>query len=572
MTVRILRGDCRDMLKTLPAESVHCCVTSPPYWGLRDYGIPPSIWGGDPACAHEWGPEGKKGGGSHTHTTGTGQNGTKQIAAHEAISSASTGNFCSCGAWRGCLGLEPTPELFVAHMVEVFREVRRVLRPDGTLWLNLGDSYATGGGKQVDDWDGDRLRHRDERRRDHGRPAHNGRGEPQKVLTTVPSVDVKAGYRGDRNGHEGKHGYGTGEGGSVGPAIQPNRMPIAGLKPKDMVMIPERVVLAMQADGWWVRSRMPWLKRNSMPESVTDRPANATEYVFLLSKSERYFYDREAVKMPASPGMHERYAQAKGQPFGMTNWERGDGVHEAIDLSAKRDRQAYPGNGVGFGHGTDAKARGRKRVVTTHKIAAPNSRIKNNESFDQAMRDMRPTRNRRNSDWFFESWQGMVTDEDGEPLAIVVNPAPFSEAHFATFPPKLIEPMIKAGTSEHGCCHLCKAPWVRTVDVEYENVGNRAGNGPRSVERKGQEFGTAGFEKRLERRSSTKGWEPTCDCNTDAVMPCTVLDPFGGAATTGLVADRLRRHAILTELKPEYADIGEKRIYGDAPLFASVTA
>lgn len=101
MSVRIITGDCIEMLWALPAESVHCCVTSPPYWGLRDYGIPPSVWGGDPDCQHEWSEKGRKGGGSHTHTDGTAQTGHLHMAAHEAISNASTGQFCACGAWRG---------------------------------------------------------------------------------------------------------------------------------------------------------------------------------------------------------------------------------------------------------------------------------------------------------------------------------------------------------------------------------------------------------------------------------------------------------------------------------------
>lgn len=513
MAVRILRGDCRDMLKTLPAESVHCCITSPPYWGLRDYGIPPSIWGGDPACAHTW--SGTPGLNRNSHKNGGLAEWSKENArggGHKAIEIdggvKGESAFCSCGAWRGCLGLEPTPDLFVAHMVEVFQEVRRVLRPDGTLWLNLGDCYATGAGKQIDDWCGDRLRHRAERRRPHGQPTENGGGESQE--------GKYAGYRGDRNGHEGKHGYGTGDGGSVGPAIQPNRLPIPGLKPKDLVMVPERVVLALQADGWWVRSRIPWLKRNSMPESVTDRPANATEYVFLLSKSERYFYDREAVKVNST--------------------ERASG--NKTRFVAKEGERARTNTHLGSAIPFDPDGTGRAR---------------------------------RNSDWFFESWQGMLQDEEGGPFALIVNPQPFKEAHFATFPPKLIEPMILAGTSSHGCCKACGAPWVRNLEVAYENVGNRASNGPRSVERKGVEFGTAGFEQRLERRSSTKGWAPTCDCGEAGIVPATVLDPFGGAGTTGLVADRLGRDAILTELKPDYADIASRRIVGDAPLFTEVS-
>jgi DNA modification methylase len=179
-------GDCRETMATLPADSVQCCVTSPPYWGLRDYG-------------------------------------------HD-----------------GQLGLEQTPEEYVACMVDVFREVRRVLRPDGTLWLNLGDSYASQCG------------------------AHGGREDNQTGV-----------------GAKRLHLEGAGD-------QEPRRAP-SGLKPKDLCGIPWRVAFAMQADGWYLRSEIIWHKPNPMPESVTDRPTKAHEQVFLLSKQARYFYDADAI-------------------------------------------------------------------------------------------------------------------------------------------------------------------------------------------------------------------------------------------------------------------------------------
>lgn len=188
---KILNGDCIEMLRSLPDASVHCCVTSPPYWGLRDYG-------------------------------------------HD-----------------GQIGLEATPEAYVARMVEVFREVRRVLRDDGTCWLNLGDSYArTGGWASNDGLDG------------------CARGESGRAKT-----NVQAG----RNGQK-----------------RPS-----GLKEKDLVGIPWRVAFALQTDGWWLRQDIIWHKPNPMPESVRDRCTKAHEYVFLLTKSERYFYDAGAVSEPA---------------------------------------------------------------------------------------------------------------------------------------------------------------------------------------------------------------------------------------------------------------------------------
>lgn len=194
---RVLVGDVRDGLRTLPDNSVHCCVTSPPYWGLRDYGV------------------------------------------------------------DGQLGLEPTPESFVASMVEVFEEVRRVLRPDGTLWLNIGDSYCS-----TDKWGG---------------------GGKNTGKQTIDSA-----------------------GGVPSWAVRSKKEKIPGLKPKDLVGIPWRLAFALQSAGWYLRSEIIWHKPTAMPESVTDRPTKSHEQIFLLTKSPRYFFDQEAVREPSTGNAHSR--------------------------------------------------------------------------------------------------------------------------------------------------------------------------------------------------------------------------------------------------------------------------
>ncbi len=190
---RILEGSALAVLRTLPSESVNCCITSPPYWGLRDYGV------------------------------------------------------------AGQFGLEKTPEEYVARMVEVFAEVRRVLRADGTCWVNLGDSYAAGG---------------------------NGGHQKGEYF----------------HGHTKRGGDFTGV----------KKVPPAGLKPKDLVGIPWMVAFALRADGWYLRSDIIWNKANPMPESVSDRPTKSHEYIFLLSKSSSYWYDADAIKEPASGTAHAR--------------------------------------------------------------------------------------------------------------------------------------------------------------------------------------------------------------------------------------------------------------------------
>jgi DNA modification methylase len=338
MSVSVITGDCLDVLRGMPDQSVHCCVTSPPYWGLRDYGVDSQV------------------------------------------------------------GLENTPEAFVARLVGIFSEVKRVLRDDGTIWVNLGDSYNGLG------------------------PS----GGPGKQYTNV---------------------------GSQGTTTKS----VAGLKVKDLCGIPWRVAFALQADGWYLRSDIIWSKPNPMPESVTDRPTKAHEYIFLLAKSEKYWYDADAIAEPMVTGDTRR-------PYGSPG-------------ANALDPRGQQGNGRQRGYDKPYKGAATKDYVSSkaQDPSATKARI-----VEGILSGDITSRNKR-SVW-------------------TVTTKPYSGAHFATFPPDLIEPCIKAGCPVGG----------------------------------------------------------------------TVLDPFGGAGTAGLVADRLQRNAILIELNPEYAQMARKRIQGDAPLFAEV--
>lgn len=310
MTVTILNGDCRDVLRTLPDQSVHCVVTSPPYFGLRDYDV------------------------------------------------------------AGQMGLEATPAEFVAGMVGVFREVRRVMRDDATLWLNIGDTYQ------------------------------NAKGQSGGV---DPKQPARRHLR----------------------SARPQDSTLEGFKPKDLIGVPWRLAFALQEDGWYLRQDIIWSKPNPMPESVTDRCTKSHEYLFLLTKSRRYHFDAEAIAEPVAESSVARLAQNVDQQKG----------------SAR-----VPG-----------KTNGRMKAVGTAE-----------------------TRNKRSV------WE--------------IATQPFKEAHFAVFPPALVEPCILAGCPKGG----------------------------------------------------------------------TVLDPFGGAGTTGLVADRLHRNAVLIELNPGYAQIARDRLTDDAGIFSEV--
>jgi DNA modification methylase len=277
--VRLYQGDALTVLRELPDESVHTCVTSPPYFGLRDYGT--GRWdGGDPACEHSAGrginvPQTK-------HPNGGGY---PASAPHRG----GGGRSCvRCGAVRidDQIGLEASLDEYLERLVGVFRELRRVLRPDGTLWLNVGDSYASSGVAGP-----------------LGKPALGGGGE----FIRLNGVNEKLA------------GYALG------------RAPTApGTKPKDLIGIPWRLALALQADGWWLRSDIIWAKPNPMPESVTDRPTSAHEHVFLLTPSARYFYDADAVREPA---IHAGVTVGYGPEA--KNRSAGDGVNDRRTLISR---------------------------------------------------------------------------------------------------------------------------------------------------------------------------------------------------------------------------------------------
>ncbi len=267
--IALYHGDALSVLRSLPEGIAQTCVTSPPYWGLRDYGNDRSVWGGVVDCDHEWGEHRRRVNNRHAHALREGLDGGDGIGG--LGKDKNNGNpadwdvethYCElCGAWRGCLGLEPTPDQYVANIVAVMREVWRVLRADGTLWLNLGSSYA-GSGPSGASYESETTKRR---------AAGNGQDGAFRVSPTL--ADRGLTYR-DKKPHDIPNGY----------------------KPKDMVPIPWLVAMALQADGWYLRSDIIWSKPNPMPESVSDRPTKAHEYVFLLAKQPRYYYDADAIR------------------------------------------------------------------------------------------------------------------------------------------------------------------------------------------------------------------------------------------------------------------------------------
>ena len=328
MSIQIITGDVRDMLPTIPAKSVQCVVTSPPYYGLRNYGV------------------------------------------------------------DGQIGLESTLTAYIETMVDVFRLVRETLADNGVLWLNIGDSYAN-----------------------------------------------------------------------------------HGLKPKDLMMVPARLALALQADGWWLRSDVIWQKPNPMPESVTDRPTSAHEHIFLLTKSARYYYNADAIREPLAASSVSRLAQDVESQIGSDRANGGaktNGTMKAVvrtDKQSELDKQTYTGLNERY------RAKMGARVNPD-----------------------------RNDDGRSNDHQHLIGHRANARNVWTIATVGFPGAHFATFPPEIPRRCILAGSREGD----------------------------------------------------------------------TILDPFAGAGTTLLVADRLGRNAIGIELNPEYAQMARDRVYNDAPLLASL--
>lgn len=335
---RILVGDCIEMMRTLPDQSVHTCITSPPYFGLRDYGV------------------------------------------------------------DGQIGLEASPREFIDNLVAVFREVRRVLRDDGTIWVNMGDSYAGSWGA-------------------HGRDDMGLGGQ------SLAARQVAASAR---------------------KLKKPNH---AGFKPKDLMGLPWRLALALQDDGWYLRQDIIWHKPNPMPESIKDRCTKAHEYLFLLSKNPRYYFDQVAIREPAMASTITRWSQdIEGQAGSDRVPGKNNGPMKAVGRS-KRNSFARETKYTEGDHGQTAQHRAGRDDI-----------------------DYDETRNKR-SVW-------------------TVATASFKGAHFATFPPDLIRPCVLAGAPRGGL----------------------------------------------------------------------VLDPFGGAGTTALVAMQEGRQSVICELNPKYATLARQRI------------
>lgn len=424
----IHRMDALDFLRALASDSVHCVITSPPYYGLRDY----------------------------------------QVA--------------------GQIGLEDSPQAYIARLVAVFREVRRVLRADGTCWVNMGDSYAGMKGQSSQAWS----------------TSHTERETLQKTHHQIA----------------GK--------GQTRALDDTRALRAEGFKPKDLLMMPARLAIALQDDGWWLRSEIIWCKPNPMPESVTDRPTKAHEMVYLLAKSARYWSDFDAIRQAFADATVPRLLRAVSDQHKWTEGADGQSSHTMSQPRPNRSKYADTDYG-----GDGSKLRGHSGYL----------------------------------------------DADGEPL---VNPLganirsvwtipteSFHGAHYATFPTELVRRCLLAGCPAK-CCPVCGAGWVREVEVgdsswEARKVAGHVGGIGGSIKLQKANGASYDFDNRAggfgtpaSRR--TLGFRPSCHCHAADTRPGVVLDPFMGSGTTALVARSLGRHFLGCDLSAEYVALARERL------------
>lgn len=423
MTYHAINADAR--ATGLPDAFFHCVATSPPYFGLREYG-----------------------------------DDDREI------------------------GDEKTPSEYVAEMVNVGREVRRVMRDDGVWWLNLGDSYAKSpsGPQGVTDMRGVTAKPIESRR-------INAR---IKTTANVPS--------------------------------------------KSLLMIPQRVALALQDDGWIIRAQIPWVKGSAMPESVRDRPTVAHEYVFMLVKQQRYFWDPDAVRMPHAAASLDRYE------YGLHKTRKDGAIEGSV-----ADRQ-HAGMAQSERMGDFMQANGRN--------------IRTSDFFHAGLDELQShiAHVRENG--------GMMLSDEDDPLAFLVNPVGSKLAHFAMWPPKLVKPMILSSTSEKGCCPKCGAQWVRIVEKHggcAADTTTRRVTGIERVHESGAVIGNVANPQRVPNEArgmtyKTLGFSPSCGCNVGDPVPCRVLDPFAGSGTTLQVCESLNRDSWGVELMAKNIPIIAERM------------
>lgn len=418
----IALGEALKLLKKMPSEIVNCTVTSPPYFRLRDYGV------------------------------------------------------------EGQIGMEETPEKFIRKLVRIFNEVYRVTTKDGTLWLNIGDSYN-----------------------------NNSIGNRNELYSNGRKKKSQIGKRTDTY----KRGI------------------LKSLKQKDLISIPWMLAFALRKSGWYLRQDIIWHKPNPMPESVTDRCSKAHEYVFLFSKSKKYFFDNYAIQEVATGFDNRKDIFTKGSQKYSNGYFPSDVKNQSVALK----RHLW------------------WRFKNLQENGQQNHSMHERRAEGQAD-EVYPFRNKR-SVW-------------------TVPTQAFSEAHFATFPERLAWLCISAGSSEQGCCSKCHKQYTRVLKPteEYAKIlGKGYFAHANDAEAGMQQMRGNGVSEKLKSAGSncaqyeSVGWKAGCKCKDAEIIPAVIFDPFAGAGTAPLVGRKLQRNFYAIELKPAYKKLSDDRLKKELGLF-----
>jgi len=531
---QILCGDCAEILQGFPENSIDLAVTSPPYWGLRNYGEETvKVWGGDSTCNHDFSkpaPPPRQ----RSKKDIVNQNSKQSYKDNPSAYDSTESSFCSkCGAWLGSLGLEPHPQLFIDHLVEICREIKRVLKPSGTFWLNLGDSYCSGHGNINENFN--------------------------KRIGNASGIRKQEHKR---------------------PSITPPKS--SWLQPKQKLMIPSRVAIALQHDGWILRNDIIWYKPNHMPSSVRDRLTNAYEHIFLFAKARRYYFDLDAIRVPHSASTLQRITQPNvmNQPGGDKQRElRGEGggnASRSADMVKslarnyeewyfeQREKKSWHDHEHDETMGFGQQKRGFKVKNIPHPRGKNPGDIWEIEAEKLTKHDIAVGRigNFSYTDPLHTKEYHPKGKNPGDLWRIPTQP--FPGAHFAVFPRALVEPIVKAGCPRW-ICSRCGKPRTRITMREGQPPEIGKSNRGEAIDFTGsgthRKTGQV-YQNWLNKHPKiTLGWSD-CGCG-EGWVGGVVLDPFAGSGTALRVARKLGRRFIGIEINQEYAEMCERRLRAD---------
>ena len=486
---KVYQGNSLDVLKTFPDESLDMCITSPPYWGLRDYGTEGQIWDGDENCEHDFDKSKRK-----LHSGTNSEGGLPHHKNASIVDWEVEDKMCNkCGAWKGELGLEPVPEMFVNHLCDIFDEVKRVLRPHGSCWVNLGDTYNSS-------------------------PAGNKHSNNYNRSNHKPGDD------------------------RWNASVKINKSVVNDLPIKSLVQIPNRFAIEMTNRGWVLRNELIWHKPSCLPAPIKDRYTVDFEKMFFFTKKSKYYFKQQfepMVSKPHAPGNKFDEAKVSGpnDRGGKSQWDDTSRVWGAPTAKERRKK---------------AKELLDKDIADGKvKLIAPKGRPQNPASeYEELLR---------------EYCQRMISSSEPNPsgrnkrTVWSINPASFKEAHFATYPPELIESPIDAGCPLY-VCTKCGKPREVILEKSWANPVEK----PNWKEQNKEDW------KKIGKARMNKGEFPTgaiykengytdCGCGEEFV-PGVVLDPFFGSGTTAEVAMKQDKNWVGIELNDDYTKISDKRL------------